>query len=337
VESVSCTLCGSNSSTLKVRQHDINLAQDERVFTIVRCNQCGLIYLNPRPSPSEIHVYYPTEYYPLEESSERKTIDRFFKRVSKWLKKRIREDFYGYPGPTSSRSRRFLRRLALYPEYWHLKWAGREIIPFRGEGRVLDVGCGPGRLLRVLRDQGWETYGVDFSPVAVEYATKKHGLNVKLGKLEEASYKGDFFDVVMFHHSLEHVYEPVETLREAHRTLKPGGLLLIMIPNAGSFEARVFGKWWVHWDVPRHLFHFNKKTMALLLEKAGFQLMKIQDGLGRSSFLGSMDYVYKHVLRVQRKHGFLVRRLASWCCLLIGHLGSGSEMKVYAEKPRTND
>lgn len=337
MESVGCELCGESDSSVKLVQRDINLGREtEQTFTVVTCSSCGLNYLNPRPGRQEIHTYYPSEYYPLQERRERRSVDRLFKRVSKLLKKGISEEFYGYPGVRRTGIRRFLRRLVLYPEYWHLRLVGRDIVPFRGEGRILDVGSGPGWFLRELRAQGWDTYGVDFSSHAVEYA-QRSGLNVKHGDLFDAAYKSDFFDVVLFNHSLEHMFNPLDMLKEAHRTLKPGGLLLIMIPNAGSFEARVFGKWWVHWDVPRHLFHFNKKTMALLLEKAGFQLMKIQDGLGRSSFLGSMDYVYKHVLRVQRKHGFLVRRLASWCCLLIGHLGSGSEMKVYAEKPRTND
>lgn len=338
MEFVNCILCDTADSKIAVMQRDVNLGRGEEFFTLVRCDGCGLIYLNPRPTPLEIHAYYPTEYYPLEETRARKAIDRFFKRLSNVLKKGIMQEFYGYPEPPGTRQSglgRALRRLALFPEYWHLKFAGRDIIPFWGDGRILDVGCGPGKLMRVLRERGWDAYGVDFSPIAVEYAQSKHGLNVTLGDLFEAAYKNTFFDVVLFNHSLEHMYDPVETLCEAYRILKPGGLLLINIPNAGSFEARMFGKWWVQWDVPRHLFHFTKKTMARLLIKTGFRLAEIKDGVGTSFFLGSIDYIYKYVFQINGRHGKFMRHfVASPVCLLAGHLGYGSEMKVYAEKPQ---
>lgn len=322
---------------MKVAQRDVNLGLSEEEFTLVQCGRCGLIYLNPRPVPAEIPAYYPKEYYPLEETHERRAIDRFFQRLSNALKKGLREEFYGYPVRSGARPSPFLRsvrRLFLYPEHWHLKLVGRDILPYRGGGRILDVGCGPGRLLRTLRDWGWDVYGVDFSPIAVDCATGKYGLNVRLGDLRQAAYEKDFFDVIMFNHCLEHVYDPVETLCEAHRILKPGGLLLIAIPNAGSFEARVFGKWWVQWDVPRHLYHFTKETMSKLLTKTGFRLVEIKDGLNSTFFLGSVDNVYKYVLGSRKKHAKMMKYLvARPVCLLAGHLGHGSEMKVFAEKP----
>ncbi len=333
METVACALCETRTTTLRVKQRDINLELNVEPFTIVQCDGCGLLYLNPRPTKAEIHAYYPSEYYPLEETKVRRSIDLFFKRLSSVQKKAIREEFYNYPAPQRSGLQRLLRRLVLYPEYWHLRFSGRDPLPFRGEGRILDVGCGPGKLLRVLREQGWDVYGVDFSPLAVEYARSKHNLNVTLGELATAGYKDNFFDVVMFSHSLEHIYEPVETLREVHRILRPGGLLMICIPNAGSLEARVFGKWWVQWDVPRHLFHFTKATMAQLLSKAGFRLVGIKDGVGRSFFLGSVDVVYRFVFRWNRKHGGVMRHLvATPLCQLFGMLGYGSEMRVFAEK-----
>lgn len=338
MESVSCILCEERCASVKVQQRDVNLGLSEQAFTLLRCVGCGLIYLNPRPTPSEIHTYYPSQYYcphyPLEQLREGKRIDRVFKRLLGWLEKGIMEEFYGYPGTRRYGFGRILRRLALYPEYWHLKFSGRDVIPFRGEGRILDVGCGPGKLLRVLRERGWDCYGVDFSSVVVEHARNNYGLNVELGDLLEVTYKDNFFDVVLFNHSLEHMYNPVGTLKEALRILKPGGLLLIYIPNAGSFEARLFGKWWAAWDVPRHLFHFSKKTMSRLIMNAGFRLVDIKDGLGTASFLGSVNYIYKYVFRVNVRHDRFIRHLvAGPLCTVVGHLGYGWEMKVYAEKP----
>ncbi len=338
MEYPACVLCGATASRDVVTQRDINLDRGAEFFTIVQCSGCELIYLKPRPTPDEIRAYYPTVYYTLESERKGKPIDRFFKRLSNKLKSGIMEEFYGYPGKQGvvrSSLARLARRLVLYPEYWHLRFVGRDILPFRGEGRILDVGCGTGKDLRSLRERGWDAYGVEFSPVAVEYAKRKYGLNVTLGDLASARYESKFFDVVFFNHSLEHMYDPLEILREAHRILKPKGLLVIHIPNAGSFEARLFRQWWVQWDVPRHLYHFTKRTMVKLLDMSGFKLLRIKDGLGSSFFLGSVDKVYKHVFHIEAKHGWILRHIiAGPGCLLAGHLGFGTEMKVYAEKPR---
>jgi SAM-dependent methyltransferase len=333
VEVATCMLCQQPKFTEQIKQRDVNLSLTDQLFTVVSCDGCGLLYLNPRPTDQEIHAYYPSQYYSLGGTVHRKAIDRVMKRFSKRLKKGIREEFYGYPASSHAPFRSLLRRILLYPEYLHLKFAGRESIPFRGAGRILDVGCGSGKMLVDLREQGWGVYGVDFSPVAVDYAKGQHGLDVRLGDLFQAGYQDGFFDVVMFNHSLEHIYNPLETLQEANRIMKPGGLLLISIPNAGGLEAKMFGKWWVQWDTPRHLYHFTKATMRRLVTNAGFRLGGIKDGVGTTFFLGSVDAVYKHVIHRKGGHGALMKHLiARPLCLVAGHLGYGSEMKVYAEK-----
>jgi SAM-dependent methyltransferase len=334
METVRCILCDSAQSALKLTQRDINLGLGKDTFTLVQCTGCGLIYQNPRPTKTEIQAYYPHEYYQLERPRERKGVSRFFKRLSNRLKREIRRQFYGYPAERRSRLLDLVLRVALYPEDCRLRLTGREILPFRGEGKLLDVGCGAGKTMNLLRQQGWDTYGVDFGAAAVDFARTSLGLNVRLGDLFGAAYKDNFFDVILFSHSLEHMYDPFETLREAFRILKPGGLLVIAVPNARSFEASLFGQWWVHWDVPRHLFHFDKTTLCRLLSKAGYRVASIKDGLGRSSFLGSLDYIYKYVFKFNTRHGAIARSLATPLCLIVGHVGYGSEMKVYAEKPR---
>lgn len=339
MELTACELCGSSHSRLKIAQRDLLLGTEIPEFHFVECGVCGLIYLNPRPSMEEISRFYPENYYPLEEPRERRPIDRFFQRISNGLKEGIREEFYDYPqrnGFPRSTMSRILRKLFLYPEYIHLRLVGREILPFRGKGRILDVGCGPGKLLRVLRDWGWDTYGVDFSPAAVNFAREKYQLNVDLGTIFDPRYASNYFDMVMFNHSLEHVYDPVDTLIEAYRILKPGGTLLITIPNADSFEACVFGKWWIQWDPPRHLYHFTRKTMSRMLIDTGFNCIRIDTGKSGTFFLGSVDYVYKYVLGVNRRSGkFMKHLVARPVCWLMGQVGFGTELKVSAEKPQT--
>lgn len=333
MEKTSCPLCGSSHGAVCLTQRDLNLDREpDRVFTLMRCNQCRFVYLNPRPSPDEIRAYYPAEYYPPAELHPRKQVDRFFKRVSRGVKQGIREEFYGYPAPALPAGKQMLRRALLFPQYCYRKAVGRDMLPFRGEGRLLDVGCGPGRLLQELREQGWNVSGVDFSTLAVERAHSV-GLNVKQGDLMSAAFKDNAFDVVLFNHSLEHMYDPIKTLQEAYRILRPGGALVLYLPNAGSVEARLFGKWWVSWDLPRHLLHFDRKTVERLVTTVGFEPERIQTSMSKSSFLGSVDYVYKHVLGTNRRHGWILRHLSGVLCIVLGHLGWGGELKVYAAKP----
>jgi SAM-dependent methyltransferase len=332
MEAVACIICGSTGGTTRVVPYTGDCGIDKKEqFTLVTC-QCGFTYLNPRPTREEMKAYYPEEYYPPVEISRRKQVDRFFKRLSSFLKKGIREEFYGYPGEQRSWLARVARRVFLYPEYCHLLLVGRDILPFRGQGRLLDVGCGPGRLLQELREYGWDVHGVDFSSVAVSRA-RSVGLDVRQSDLLSTEFATDFFDVVLFSHSLEHVFDPVATLREAHRILKPGGRLLLFLPNAGSAEAALFGQWWVAWDPPRHLFHFNKGSVTRLLDKTGFGIVEIKTGTSKSSFLGSADCVYRNVLGSRKKHGGVLRHAAGVGCLLLGHLGYGGDLKVVAEKP----
>ena len=333
METVVCILCGYTGGRARVVPYtgECNADAKDQTFTLITC-PCGFTYLNPRPTREEITVYYPSEYYPPAELSSRTPVDRLFKRLSKVMKKGIREEFYGYPGKSRGWVARLLRRMVLYPEYWHLRFVGRDILLFKGQGRLLDVGCGPGRLLQELRGQGWDVYGVDFSSVAVSRA-QSAGLNVKEGDLLTSGFENNFFDVVVFSHSLEHVYDPVATLREARRILRPGGRVLLYLPNAGSAEASLFGQWWVAWDPPRHLFHFDKHSSARLLEMAGFQVVKAKTSASKSSFLGSTDCYFRHVVKSQRKHGSFLRHAAGVGCLILGHLGYGGELKIMAEKP----
>jgi SAM-dependent methyltransferase len=332
METLACLLCGTKGGTsMAVPCGGDDEMLKGREFTVETC-RCGFVYLNPRPTSEEIGSYYPTEYYPPAELVQRRSSDRLMKRLLRALKKGIREEFYGYPAARRSWWARACRRLLLFPEYVHLRLVGRDILPYRGTGRLLDVGCGPGRLLQELRDQGWDVHGLDFSAVAVERACSV-GLDVRHGDLLTAGFKSDEFDVVLFNHSLEHVYDPAATLREALRILKPGGAVVVYLPNAGSAEAALFGRWWVVWDPPRHLYHFTKHTLARLLGQTGFRAVAIRTSVGKSSFLGSVDRVYRHVLNSSRRHGSLMRHAAGSLCLLFGHLGYGGDLRAIAEKP----
>lgn len=135
--------------------------------------------------------------------------------------------------------------------------------------RLLDVGCGHGKLLERMRDIGWETVGVDVDPAAFRVALGR-GLDVRLGTLEQQRFEAGSFDAVYLSHVIEHVHEPVALLRECHRVLKPGGRLVLATPNAQAVGHRVFGRAWFPLDPPRHLAIFTEPAMTEAMRRAGF-------------------------------------------------------------------
>jgi 2-polyprenyl-3-methyl-5-hydroxy-6-metoxy-1,4-benzoquinol methylase len=97
-------------------------------------------------------------------------------------------------------------------------------------GRLLEVGCGSGMILKSMQKLGWQVEGVDFDPAAVE-AARKRGLDVHLGTLSEQEFRANSFDAIIMGHCIEHVPDPINLLRECYRILEPGGRLVVITPN----------------------------------------------------------------------------------------------------------
>jgi len=296
-----CELCGGGAFTPVLSQRDLLLDRPAPLFRVVRCDDCGLLFTNPRPSREEMGAHYPEEYY------SHSDVDRLLRQhhdgaTPSWrrrVKARLLEEYYGYP-PASTGTPGVLERILsgplLYPLYLYFRLSGRDpsLIPFVGEGRILDVGCGLGFALALYRGRGWTPFGVEPSPVAARYAREVLGLPVHQGEFLDARFPSAFVDVVLFQHSLEHVPHPSVELREAHRVLKGSGLLVVMVPNAASLDARLFGRWWFAWDLPRHLYHFTPRTASALLAKAGFRVQRIVYDPGPFTFVEGAVYVGKH-------------------------------------------
>lgn len=133
-----------------------------------------------------------------------------------------------------------------------------------GDGlRMLDVGCGDGTFLLAARQRGWQTIGTEFNPKIA----RSFGLDVR-ESVEDARSAGPF-DCITLWHSLEHISDPRSEILALSSMLKSNGVLLIAVPNAAGLQARLFGRHWLHLDVPRHLYHFNDHSLASLLELAG--------------------------------------------------------------------
>jgi 2-polyprenyl-3-methyl-5-hydroxy-6-metoxy-1,4-benzoquinol methylase len=143
-------------------------------------------------------------------------------------------------------------------------------------GRVLDVGCGRGLFLRMLQERGYQVQGTELS--AATAANAYAGVSVDAGELRVGQYPDASFDLVSIWHVLEHLREPHTALRASHRALRPGGRLLLAVPNFGSVQSRFGGPHWFHLDLPRHIFHFSPETLERLLHSQRFQLVELKTG-----------------------------------------------------------
>jgi 2-polyprenyl-3-methyl-5-hydroxy-6-metoxy-1,4-benzoquinol methylase len=163
-------------------------------------------------------------------------------------------------------------------------------------GRILDVGCGKGLLLAGLRATGWEVAGTELSEVSSRFATAA-GIAVHHAPVEECSFEAGSFDVVTLYHSLEHMTDPMRTLTAVHRLVRPGGFLVVEVPNFGSWYAKAFGDAWFHLDVPRHLFHFTQQTLQHLVETAGFRVVRQETRNLQYDAFGGVQSALNKILR----------------------------------------
>ncbi len=274
-------------------------------FAWMRCPQCGLHFLSPRPPLADIAAYYPEHY-----AAYRGAIDRERWRLMRWK-----------------------RRRNLYP-------AVRAIAGFFTQpGSLLDVGCATGNYLAEMRRRGWRVQGVEIQPEAAAYARQALGLDVFTGDLLDAPFNRASFDAITLWDVLEHTHDPLAILRAAGHLLKPGGVLAFSVPDLQSADAALFDKYWIGFDAPRHLFLFEEQTMSLLLREARLEY------LGRSHFLGTYHTwlaALQTWLNAQLPEGALRRGLARlaglpwWAPLsapyfaLLNRRGKGSVVTIFA-------
>jgi SAM-dependent methyltransferase len=166
----------------------------------------------------------------------------------------------------------------------------KNLLHWNGQGRLLDVGCGVGSALWRLRSYGWDVQGLELDDAAAAVG-RERGLPIATGSLEDCDLVAGSFDVVRMSHVLEHACSPLATLKAAHRLLRPGGSLLMMLPNIGSFGLRRFGTNWFPLELPRHLWHFTPSTLGRLCAAAGFERVRIRCRTTADMWMRSWQYV----------------------------------------------
>lgn len=260
-EYVNCNLCGADETELLFVAEE-NQFQLGGHFNVVKCKKCGLVYVNPRPTPENMGFYYPEgKYYTHCEPSKNIPPRHRIKRL-------IIGSLPGY----DIKTRRFKKLLGTILRKFLAEQVSI-IIPFKKSGRILDIGCGNGDMIGWMKEYGWETYGVEISKAACEQASKQ-SLEVFCGELQDANFSSGFFDVITINQVLEHIHNPLALLKECHRILKKDGLLVVGCPNFECFDSKLFGKDWSALQVPTHLYHFTQNTLHKILRNTGFEVQK---------------------------------------------------------------
>jgi 2-polyprenyl-3-methyl-5-hydroxy-6-metoxy-1,4-benzoquinol methylase len=206
-------------------------------------------------------------------------------------------------------------------------------------GRLLDVGCGDGGRLARWQAMGWEVEGQEVDATATERARTLRGLRVHLGALSRLALPGSTFDIVTMSHVIEHVPDPLATLKECHRLLKPGGRLIAVTPNINSFGHRRFGSCWMGLDPPRHLHLFSVLTLGQVGVQAGFLSPQTWTTAANAQFFaeGSLGIARsgRHHFGARMEPGLVVQSLLFQFRAMIAHLArkdSGEECILNAVK-----
>lgn len=230
-----CGLCGNNV---------FESLGSKKLAHLCRCATCGLVCVRRFPEREELEAVYGEEYFKSTDSA-----------------------VMGYDDYERDR-------------YCILKTASRRLDEIErytpARGRLLDVGCALGFFMEEAHRRGWQVEGVDISAHAVAYAREKLGLDARPGLLREAGFTPGSFDVLTLWDVIEHVPEPVAELEYCRELLRPGGIIVLSTPDAGSLVAKLTGARWMGFKLAEeHLYYFSRKTMALALEKAGFDVLDL--------------------------------------------------------------
>ncbi|MBI3860835.1 MAG: methyltransferase domain-containing protein [Planctomycetia bacterium] len=207
-------------------------------FALRRCAACRLAYTVPQLSSERIAEWYSQAYY----GSGNIRFNRLFEALVGWF-----------------RRRRADRLCRLHPE----------------SGAVLDIGCGRGHFLHTLEGRGWTCTGTELTETAARHARETLGLDVRIGPFEGAMFPDASFDAIYLWHVLEHIPTTAQALADARRMLRPGGILVIAVPNLESWQASVSRYHWFHLDLPRHYVHISASWLKITLTDLGFRIVEV--------------------------------------------------------------
>lgn len=176
---------------------------------------------------------------------------------------------------------------------------------YKAPGMAFEMGCGDGLMLNTLRKQGWQVFGNERTLAAADFACHKLNLPIYVGEID-ALCGVPTADLIILFQVLEHLKDPLTTLRQLNQLIKPNGKLIIAVPNFGGWQSRFGGEKWFHLDVPRHTFHFSLPSLEFCLRKSGFEITQVSYVSLEHDPYG---WVQSTMNRLDKKHNRLTKLL----------------------------
>ncbi len=185
------------------------------------------------------------------------------------------------------------------------------------KGRLLDIACGDGGFLSIMRDAGWEVAGIEPDPLAAKFAEQAHSIRVIANTLPQAQLADQSVDAVTLSHVIEHAADPIGLLRECRRILRPGGKVIVVTPNLASHGHRDFRDSWVHLDPPRHFYLFSPATLRNCCEQAGLRVELLRTSTRTAAWVWAASDTIRQKGSFNRDQDFMWRRRIEGMSLLL--------------------
>lgn len=263
-----CKICNNERNNVQFEMREMMLGYKD-LFSYFQCSKCDCLQI--KEFPKNILKYYPENYYSFQPivRNRNKIIKNIINLRNKYAV--FNRGFIGnilyliFPEP-------ILKSLSL--------------IPLNEQSAILDVGCGNGQILYSLREIGFKNIlGID--PYIIKDFRYVNGLTILKKSIFDVNTK---WDLIMFHHSFEHIDNPQEILSMVYRLLKPGGICMITIPKIPSYAWEHYGVNWVQLDPPRHFFIHSTESIKILARNTNFKLHNIYNNSTALQFWGSEQY-----------------------------------------------
>jgi SAM-dependent methyltransferase len=306
LEQVSCCMCGQSDAEPIAVGEDFEYHSSPETFLAFFCRGCSLVYLSPRPTADSLPCIYPANYHAFNFSAEEFGLSY---KVRSWLETRRLRD------------------------------------PCRGlsaTARILDVGCGDGFHLRLLRQLGpssWQLEGVDADARAVE-AARASGLVVHPGDVQKVDLPLSSYDLVLLMMTIEHLADPLRTLQRIRELLRPGGRLTVITDNTATVDFKFFRRrHWGGYHFPRHWNLFDRKSLRALFERAGLEVEEL------TTLVSPVNWVYsiRNLLVDWKAPEWLVERFSLSSSVSLGVftivdlgwklMGRGAILRAIARRP----
>lgn len=290
-EYVNCDLCGSNKHSIFIRGAKDLYNNIPGEFNIVKCDNCGLIFTNPRPYGEELKKYYPDSAGYFNANMTLNSIHNN-SSIKEFLKKIVYREYYDY---FLEEEKNVIQKVVIYSLYLFLKKNTliQGLPVFKKDGRLLDIGCSTGHYVWRMQQLGWKVKGIEANQKAASWGKSNLGVDIECATFDKFQ-PDEKFDVIEMRMVLEHLPSPAKALEKVSSMLNKHGELIIIIPDISGFEASVYKTYHYGLHPPCHFYHFTPKTIRNYLEKYGFKVNHIVHHKLDKDLVVSAGYLGEH-------------------------------------------